>query len=171
MNLRTIQAEADALAKRLAGLRDQCKAVGPRADRLVDSLKVVITDTDKLVKEARQPSRIGLVGAFTAGKTRVVETLLGLAGRFGNLVDEKPTSGNIAEFELRAAAVERATVDQWRVEFMDEATDAARILSRLLLEARNEQNRDGLSRLDSLLDAAEFTERELPPWVKVQGRP
>ncbi len=168
MNLQTVQAETEAVVARLTECAARCRGLGSRADALVRTLAVATADAGTLTRESRQPSRLGFIGAFTTGKTRLIETLLGCAGRLEKLVDEKPTSGNIVEFELRVGSVPQTQIDERKVVFMAEATDAARILRRLLLEARNEQNREKLTRLDPLLYDAEFEESMPPRWVKVQ---
>jgi hypothetical protein len=157
------------MLKRLSEMASRSQSLG---ELTLDSRIQEMTATLRMLhREAHQPVRVGLVGAFNAGKTRLLEALLGCAGRL-NVVD-RPSTGNIVEFELRVGDVAETQLEGWKVLIMSELNDAGRVLKRLLAEARDKQSKEsygqqGDSDLHQLLFDAEFAEGERPRWAKAQ---
>jgi hypothetical protein len=169
MSLQQILADGTQMLARLDHLTGRCQPLADPA--LMGNLQILAGTVRTLLREAHQPVRVGLVGAFNAGKTRLLEALLGCAGRL-NVVD-KPSTGNIVEFVLRTGDVPQTQLDGWKVVFLSEQAEAAGILRRLLAEARDQQNREGFGQggdadLHRRLLEAEFGENERPRWAKAQ---
>lgn len=53
-----------------------------------------------ILKDCSAPVRLGVLGEFSAGKTRLIEAILGLANRLPT--GEIPSTGNIVEFHCKA---------------------------------------------------------------------
>jgi len=88
----------------------------------------------QVLQDFDQPLRVGIVGAFSSGKTRLVEALLGCTG-FLN-VGEVPSTGNIVEFELVDSNEELADLGDYRVVIMDEPIVATRLMHQFAQTAR-----------------------------------
>ena len=112
------------------------------------SLEECLGRVNEIIGDAQKPARIGLVGGFSAGKTRALESLLGLAGQLP--VSESPSTGNIVEFRMfRDETTTESSLENWRVEMMD--ADALKgIRDELLTEAKALAVRENAAWLNSL---------------------
>jgi len=167
MSLQLIQVDCGRLLEQLKSLSARSKSAAD--PELHQKISDAIAAVSVLLREAQQPVRVGLVGAFNAGKTRLLEALLGCAGRL-NVID-KPATGNLVEFDLKVGPVNETQLSGWKISFMSEVQDAGRILRRLLTEARDLQNREVTQNpagadLNRALYEAEFGEGQRPPWIK-----
>src|SRR5262249_31007577 len=84
-------------------------------------------------------------GPFSTGKTSLIEALLGCGGELPAL--RTATTGNIVQFELRRASVERTAFDQWRARVVD-AQDASDMLAGLLRGGRAAMDEETSLRAD-----------------------
>jgi hypothetical protein len=72
---------------------------------------------NQVLRESSGPVRLGILGEFSAGKTRLIEALLGFGG--GLPVAEKPSTGNAVEFHCKMVPGLKATqFGQFHVDFV-----------------------------------------------------
>ncbi len=87
-----------------------------------EKIKMIEDGVVEIRKALSKPSRLGLVGQVAAGKTRLLETLLGsVGGILSQNVGAGATTGNIVEYFVSEASETQneTTFDNWRVRFMD----------------------------------------------------
>jgi hypothetical protein len=88
MELTQIGQECLSLASQVRGLLDREDNEGQRA-RIAD----LVVELEQLGQDTESPIRIGVLGGFSSGKTRLMECLMGAGGRLP--VSVNPSTGNI----------------------------------------------------------------------------
>src|SRR5262245_2877998 len=115
MELTQIRQECLDLASQLRGLSDREDEEGLRA-RIAD----LAGELDRIAGDTESPIRISILGAFSSGKTRLIESLIGAGGRLP--VSVNPSTGNIAILSFHSDPALRETqFRKFEVEFVSRA--------------------------------------------------
>ncbi|MFM9960723.1 MAG: hypothetical protein ACKV2Q_05805 [Planctomycetaceae bacterium] len=151
MTISDVKSNRAELCKVLAEWKAKASAAGD--DSLVQMLVDQERELHRLENDTIKPARLGIVGRFSAGKTRLLEAWLGCGGMLP--VAENPTTGNIVEFHLqRCSDIGESRLRDWQVQIVD-VQSANLILDRLLKAAVGLMQlewRDGLPLLNRALD-------------------
>ena len=95
MELTTIRQESLNLASQLRGLSEQEDDRGQRV-----RIGELASELDQIAQDTESPIRIGILGGFSSGKTRLIECLMGAGGRLP--VSVNPSTGNIVVLGFHA---------------------------------------------------------------------
>ncbi|MEO3788025.1 hypothetical protein ABGB12_32260 [Actinocorallia sp. B10E7] len=135
--LRRIHLEAKLALDRLAAL------TAPRDKASAEAVRVVLDLTTALAERAAAPPMVGLVGEMSAGKSRLLSTLLGVEGLLKQSAE--PTTGNITAVHARPAATgERPGLKTASVSFLSpRELDAS--IETLLARLKHQLQEDNLS--------------------------
>ncbi len=94
--------------------------------KIMNEMTEIENSVRRIWEEISQPSRLGLVGQVSAGKTRMLETLLGCVGSIlSENVGPGATTGNIVEYTITCGDMKSTTFDSWKVQIMDRDRIAA----------------------------------------------
>ncbi len=130
MDLITIRQESLDLASQLRGLSEQADDQGQRV-RITE----LASELDQISQETESPIRIGILGGFSSGKTRLMECLIGAGGRLP--VSVNPSTGNITILTFQSEQNSRETQLQgFAVEFVTRG-DAREFLGYLKQKAES----------------------------------
>ena len=128
MELTTIRQESLNLASQLRGLSEQEDDRGQRV-----RIGELASELDQIAQDTESPIRIGILGGFSSGKTRLIECLMGAGGRLP--VSVNPSTGNIVVLGFHPQEGLRETQFQsFEVEFVSRG-DAREFLSYLKQKA------------------------------------
>src|SRR5262249_61192993 len=94
MELTQIGRECLDLASQVRGLLDREDDEGRRG-RITD----LVVELEQVGRDTESPIRIGVLGGFSSGKTRLMECLMGAGGRLP--VSVNPSTGNITVLAFR----------------------------------------------------------------------
>ena len=112
MSLAEIQQGCQKISDRLNALSEQVE--GPEIQYKIDAAKEQVA---KILTDATSPVRFALIASFSAGKTRLLESLLGCGGSWP--VAEGPSTGNVVEFRLQPEISAKVTsVTRHRITFI-----------------------------------------------------
>lgn len=125
--------DAQELYNKLGLLHKEAERKGATAD-LLEQIIATQKATQVVIQDFAKPLRVGIVGAFSSGKTRLIEALLGCTGSLN--VSEIPSTGNIVEFELDESEEGMAQLADYRVVLIDESRVATRLMHQFVQTAK-----------------------------------
>ncbi|GIH25915.1 hypothetical protein Aph01nite_42250 [Acrocarpospora phusangensis] len=92
----------------------------PVPEELGRSLSRVREQADQVLTAARQPYVLGVLGEYSAGKTMLIASLLGLLDDLS--IGDRPTTGNVTAFWLRQGRDGKTRISESRVSYISANT-------------------------------------------------